>query len=401
MNSKLIGGTLLVVGTTIGAGMLALPVATAQLGFGWSLILLIACWAIMTASAFLFLEVNLWLPPNNNVISMAGATLGKTGQGFAWLVYLILMYSVLSAYIAGGGDLFHYLLVTSGIEISLHYSAVLFTFVFGLIVYMGIRAVDYANRGLMFGKLGSYLLLVLLLIPFISGINLSNGEFKHILSPASLTVTALAFGCVIIIPSLRAYFADDIVSLRKAIFFGTFIPLICYVLWDLVIMGVIPLKGTPGLMEIFKSNSSNSDLISALSVILNENTITLFAKFFTSICMATSFLSVALSLSDFLSDGLAIKKVGAGNLIVYAATFLPPVLFVLFFPGAFLQGLNYAGICCLILMIFLPALMAWRGRYNCALVDNNTFQVSGGKPLLIILMLFSIIMIVFGLKGSI
>ena len=69
MNSKLLGGVLLIVGTTIGAGMLALPVATAQLGFWTSVGMLIGCWGIMTLCAFLFLEVNLWLPPNTNLIS--------------------------------------------------------------------------------------------------------------------------------------------------------------------------------------------------------------------------------------------------------------------------------------------------------------------------------------------
>src|SRR3990167_6039349 len=154
MTSKLIGGILLVVGTTIGAGMLALPIATAQLGFWASVALLIGCWGVMTVCAFLFLEVNLWLPPNTNLISMAGVTLGRWGQVISWLAYLLLLYSILSAYIAGGGDLFHYLLKTSGIDMPLSVASIIFTAVFGAVVYLGMRAVDYVNRGLMFGKMG-------------------------------------------------------------------------------------------------------------------------------------------------------------------------------------------------------------------------------------------------------
>ena len=157
MNSRLIGGILLVVGTTIGAGMLALPIATAQLGFASSVALLVGCWAVMTVCAFLFLEVNLWLPANSNLISMAGATLGRWGQLIAWLAYLLLLYSILSAYIAGGGDLFHYLLKTSGITLPLSVASVLFTVLFGMVVYFGIRAVDYVNRGLMFWQDGRVL----------------------------------------------------------------------------------------------------------------------------------------------------------------------------------------------------------------------------------------------------
>src|SRR3990167_146980 len=104
MTHKLIGGILLVVGTAIGAGMLALPIATAQMGFWGSMGLLIVCWMIMTACSLLLLEVNLWLPPHSNLISMAGATLGWPAQVLAWVAYLVMLYSILCAYISGGGD---------------------------------------------------------------------------------------------------------------------------------------------------------------------------------------------------------------------------------------------------------------------------------------------------------
>lgn len=404
-NNKLFGGILLIVGTTIGAGILALPIATAQLGFIGSTLLLIFCWAVMTACAFLFLEVNLWLPPSSNLISMAGATLGRPGQVVAWIFYLLLLYSILCAYIAGGGDLFHYLLSSRGIDISFSWSAILFTALLGSVVYFGIRSVDYVNRGLMFGKLGAFILLVALIFPFVSVGNLSNGEFSHISSSTSIMVTVVAFTCLMIIPSLRTYFDEDVKSLRKAILIGTLVPLVCYIAWDMVIMGVVPLEGQFGLIKMLHSSSSNSDLVTAISTLLQKNTVTLLAKFFTSICMATSFLSIALCLSDFLSDGLRINKQGFGNVTIFAITFLPPILVVLFYPDAFIGGLKYAGICCFVLMILLPPLMVWRGRYHQKLAlqathtDQPTYQVPGGKFLLVLLLIFATLMIGFGVKG--
>lgn len=396
MNSKLFGAVLLIVGTTIGAGMLALPVATAQLGFWASTGLLIGCWALMTACAFLFLEVNLWLPVNSNLISMAGATLGRPGQAVAWLFYLVLLYSILSAYIAGGGDLFRYVLVSWGIPIPASAASVLFTFLFGIVVYCGIRMVDYVNRGLMFGKLGALFLLVIFIAPFVTSTNLEQGSWIHITSPTSISVTAVAFTCLMIIPSLRPYFQNDVQSLRKAIFIGTLIPLVCYIAWDMVIMGVVPLHGTPGLKQILNSPNSNSDLVSALTSLLQSNSITMLAKFFTSICMATSFLSVSLSLSDFLSDGLSVAKKGlTGNALIFGITFLPPVVVVLFYPDAFIRGLQYAGLSIFILMIMLPPLMVWSGRYYRELATDSAgaYQVRGGKLLLSIILIFGTLMI--------
>ncbi len=400
MDFKLLGGILLVMGTTIGAGILALPVATSQLGFWGSLILLLSCWTIMTTCAFLFLEVNLWLPANSNLVSMAGATLGKVGQAIAWVFYLLLLYSILSAYIAGGGDLLHFLFATGGLNISLSWSNVLFTILLGFVVYTGIRFVDYVNRGLMFGKMGALLLLILLITPFVTSAHLNQGNVKYLFSPACITVTVVAFTCLMIIPSLRTYFGEDIKSLKKAIFLGTLIPLICYILWDMVIMGVIPLDGALGLKALANSSSSNSGLVMSLSSILQKDNITLLAKFFTSICMATSFLSVSLSLSDFLADGLGVAKKGMGNAIVFGATFIPPVSIVLFYPNAFLRGIQYAGLCCFVLMILFPPLMVWRGRYHHDLAQEEAlYQVRGGKFLLATLLLFATVMIGFGFEG--
>lgn len=393
MNSKLLGAILLIVGTTIGAGILALPVATAQLGFWGSTGLLIGCWALMTACAFLFLEVNLWLPANSNLISMAGVTLGKPGQVVAWFFYLMLLYSILSAYVAGGGDLFHYVLASWGIPLSTATASLIFTVLFGIVVYFGIRTVDYVNRGLMFGKMGALLLLILFISPFVSSTNLAQGELIHITSRSSITVTAVAFTCLMIIPSLRQYFQDDVKSLRKAVFIGTLIPLVCYIAWDAVIMGVIPLHGTPGLKQMLSSSNSNSDLVSALTSLLQSNYVTMLAKFFTSICMATSFLSVSLSLSDFLSDGLRVAKKGiGGNALIFGATFIPPVAVVLFYPDAFIRGLQYAGLSVFVLMILLPPLMVWSGRYHRSLATDS-YRVRGGKFLLAFIVLLGTMMI--------
>jgi tyrosine-specific transport protein len=105
-------------------------------------------------------------------------------------------------------------------------------------------------------------------------------------------------------------------------------------------------------------------------------------------------------LSDFLSDGLRVAKKGLGNIVVFSFTFIPPLAIVLFYPDAFMRGLSYAGISVLILMVLLPPLMVWRGRYHHELATDN-FQVRGGKLLLALLVVFATLMIGFGFEGVI
>lgn len=393
MDFKLIGSILLIVGTTIGAGMLALPIATAQLGFIGSIILLFACWFIMTAGALLILEVNLWLPQNSNLISMAKATIGPLGQILSWLAYFLLLYSLLCAYIAGGSDLFHNLLWAGGVNIPSWLAAILFSVLFGFIVYLGIRIVDYTNRGLMFVKLGAYFILILLLTPLMDSTKLLAGDMRQLTSVAAFTVTITSFGYAAIVPSLRIYFAGDIRKLKIAIFVGSLIPLFCYIFWDMMIMGVIPLGGDNGLIGILKSPNSTSALVNTLNSTAGYSSITFFVKLFTSICVVTSFLGVALCLTDFLADGLQLEKKGWNSILIHLLTLLPPLSIVLFFPGIFIKALQYAGIYCIVLLVLLPAWMAWGGRYHRHFTKSH-YRLWGGKFLLSGLILFSLVMIV-------
>jgi tyrosine-specific transport protein len=396
MDFKLLGSILLIVGTSIGAGMLALPLATAQLGFVGSLILLVSCWFVMTIGALLILEVNLWLPQNSNLISMAKATIGPIGQLVAWITYVLLLYSLLCAYIAGGSDLFHNLLHASGMSMPFWLTALIFVSLFGAIVYGGIRAVDYANRGLMFFKLGGYLLLIFFITPFISLDKLADGNLASITSVAAIMVTITAFGYAAIVPSLRVYFAGDIKKLKIAIFIGSLIPLICYIIWDAAIMGIIPLSGAQSLATIMQSKNATSELVNVLNSIVARDSVAFFAKLFTSICVITSFLGVGICLTDFLADGLQLEKKGKSNLLIFSLTFVPPLVIVLFLPNIFVQALTYAGIYCVVLLILLPAWMAWAGRYRRRLAGSYT--VWGGKTLLGLLMIFSLVLTMYGLK---
>lgn len=389
MSSKLVGGILLIVGTSIGAGMLALPIANSPIGFFNSLLLLTFCWFVMTASALLILEVNLWFPRNSNLISMASATLGRSGQCIAWITYLLLLYSLLAAYIAAGSDFFGNLIHSIHFSLPHWLITVLFTSFLGYIVFRGIHSVDFVNRVLMTIKFAAFFLLIGFILPHIELNKLSSP--LHTYASSSMTVTITSFGYATIIPSLRSYFNDDIKKLRTAIIVGSTIPLFCYMLWELAIMGIIPQMGENGLMAILNSHRSTSEFVNQLSILMQRETITELAHVFTSICLLTSFLGVALCLSDFLLDGFRLEKNRHNSFMIQIATLLPPLLIVLLYPGAFITALSYAGIYCVVLLILLPSLMAWHGRYKKNIALH--YQVRGGKLLLIFLIAISLFII--------
>lgn len=382
INSKLIGGILLIVGTSIGGGMLALPVSTAEVGFSNSIFFLFFCWLVMTAGALLLLEVNLRLPAGSNMISMAKSTLGLPGQIIAWITYLFLLYTLLAAYISGGSDIFNSLLHKANIALPNSVTAILFTLLFSMVVYKGIRSVDYLNRGLMFGKLGIYVLLVAIISPHASTMELTGGSARAFTGTLMILITS--FGYASIIPSLRDYFGEDTHALRRVILLGSLIPLVCYIVWDAVIMGVVSREGHNGLIALMSSEHATSGLTESLSQAVHSTWISGFFGFFTSICMLTAFLGVSLGLFDFLADGLKLNKSGIQGKYTLALTFLPPLAVVLINPGIYLHALSYAGICCVILLLLLPALMAWKGRKTCVLATESHLIPGGNSSLALI-----------------
>lgn len=388
MKARIIGGILLIVGTSIGAGMLALPVANAATGFWQSSFFLLFCWAIMTFGALFILEANLYLPKGKHMLSMASETLGKSGILIAWISYLFLLYTLLSAYISGGADVFNSLGSKFGFSLKDWQASTLFTFVFGAIVYGGIYYVDLVNRGLMFGKLAIYLLLVIVIAPFINSINLHAGDYRNISTTIMILITS--FGYAIIIPNLRDYFDSDVKTLRKVILIGSLIPLLCYLAWNAVIIGSLGDNGGAKLAALMQDPHTTSSLSNQLALRVNNQFISSFFNLFTSICMLTAFLGVSLCLISFFADGLKKEQKGKEGIMLFLLTFLPPLLVVIYYPGAYIHALNYAGFFCVILLLALPALMVLWGRKKFA----ASYKVPGGNvtPILVLIISFLLIL---------
>src|SRR3989338_254753 len=104
-NSKIFGSAMIIAGTSIGAGMLAIPATVAAFGFVYASILIIFTWLIMLTTALLLTQLTLAMPRGINLGGMAHATLGKLGRYATWCLYLLLLYSLTAAYITGGGGL--------------------------------------------------------------------------------------------------------------------------------------------------------------------------------------------------------------------------------------------------------------------------------------------------------
>jgi len=370
-----LGGTLLVAGTSIGAGMLALPVVTAFGGFFPALLVYFLCWLFMTCTGLLFLELCLKLPPDANLVTMATTYLGRSGKIFAWILYLFLFYSLSIAYVSGGGGL-----LQSWLGGEIWVSQILFVLVLGSCVYVGARMVDRLNFALMAGLIVTYFSFVVFGLPHVNLAHLQTSNWNATLF--ALPVVFTAFSYQGIIPSLTAYLKRDARRIRIAIIGGTTIAFCIYVLWEFLILGIVPVE------SLLQAKELGQTAVAPLKDHVAAASISAIGQAFAFFAISTSFLGVTLGLIDFLADGLTMPKKGMRKLFLALLTFVPPLIVSLTNPHVFILALVFAGgVGCALLLGFLPTLMTWVARYR-GEGHGGPIQLAGGKFLLSLLFLF-------------
>jgi tyrosine-specific transport protein len=334
----MIRGALLIAGTAVGAGMLGIPLVTAKAGFPSAFFVTGLVWVFMTVTGFLLLEVTLTLPSGANFISITRKYLGKWGGVLAAILFIFLYYFLMIAYVAAGGPLLKEMLSYGHVYLpflSGEMFFILFSTIFGVIVAIGPRSIDRAN----------YVLSILLGIVFLAlftlqfgGIEPSRLQESHFSKGLfAIPVLFSAFGFHNIIPSLVTYMDRDKKILRGAILLGTTIPLLLYLLWQLLVIGSVPTE------DIVKVLDSGKSVISYLADISANPKVLLFGELFAFLAIITSVLGVSFSLVDFLGDGLGIRAKGRRRVILTFLTFFPPTVAAMIKPEIFDQALGIAG----------------------------------------------------------
>jgi tyrosine-specific transport protein len=379
------GGVLLISGTAIGASILALPIVTRHNGFFPTTLAFVICWFFMTLAALLLLEVNLRFTGEKDFISMVEATLGKWSKWIAWVTYLLLLYTLIALYLTGCSAWLVKIVQSLGIDFSSNIAVLTMALVIGLIVSYGTGMVDYINRYFVLGLVISYGILIGCAMPSIELTKVVESQFVGL--TATFPVIVSAFGFSVVLPSLTNYLDRDLKSLRFAVIVGSLIPLLVYLIWEFVTLGIIPKTGVESLQSLALYHNDGTGVALALEKMSGNLWITQSSRWFAIFAIVTSLLGVSLALHHFLQDGLKIKKAKKDQVLLGIATFLPPTLAVLFYPAAFNEILGIAGILVAVLLGILPAVMAWRSRYN-QLELIPKYRVLGGKGILVSVIAF-------------
>ena len=381
--NKTVGSTLLVAGTMIGAGMLAMPLTSAGIGFGFTLVLLLGLWALLTFSALLFVELYQTAESDAGIGTLAEQYFGKAGRIIATAVLIIFLYALIAAYVSGGGSLLKDLLPESfGDKVSI----LLFTVIFGSFIVIGTHSVDKINRVLFFVMLAAFAVVLSLMLPEIKFDNLMATPIDNALIISASPVFFTAFGFHGSIPSLNKYLDGNVKALRISILAGSAITLCAYILWQMSTHGLLTQNE---FLQILKEDATLNGLVKATLAITGSNIIAGAVKLFSTLALVTSFLGVGLGLLECIEDLLKRSfNVTAGRISLGLLTFIPPLVFALFYPEGFILALGYAGQMFAFYAVVLPVSLVWKARRT---HTNLPYKVWGGNMTLIIVLVLGVI----------
>ena len=364
-SSSVLGSATLVAGTTVGAGILALPLVTTPAGLLPSTVLMVLSWFYMLISGLLVAEANLQVMQRVGrsqvgLLATIQNSLGRRGAIASGAIYIFIHYALLVAYVSRGGGILTAALRNSSLFLSVPevlnpwVGHVLFIGVFGGILFWGSeRFVSGLNSLLVAAVVASFGWLLWLTV---EKIEVARWATQHWSAAGEIIpVMFVAFVYQNVVPVVTHQLEGDKAKVRWAIVLGSLVPLTMFAIWNAVILGSVDWRG--GWLD-------GIEPLELLRGGLGRPGIGVAASVFSEFAIATSFIGFVLSLinvfedifRDFRPRIFLLRKV-----VFYALILLPPLVLSAIDPNIFLRAVSWAGAFGnSVLFGIIPALMIWK-----------------------------------------
>ena len=323
-------------GTIIGVGLFALPYITLQVGFWTILAYFFILGTIVSVIHLFFGELALLTPDHKRLPGFAKIYLGKKGERFVYLTSTISLLGALLAYLIVGGE-FLFELVSPYLGGSILFWTFFYVVLGSFLIFFDTKLIEKIEFW------GLILFLAVLLLIFSKGITLiklqnifiGKPTFKNWFLPYGPILFSL-WGAALI-PEIEEILGKKKNLLVKIIPVSILIPVLVYLFFILIILGITGAKTT------------ESALISLKSIL--GNGIVKLSLFFGIITTFTSFLTLGLTIKKILWYDLGLKKHFAWGITSFLPLFLFSVGIKKFIPVVSFVGGIMLGIEGVLIMI--------------------------------------------------
>jgi tyrosine-specific transport protein len=363
------GAASLVAGTMVGAGILALPAATAPVGFLPSTAAMGIGWMYMTISGLLIAELSINRlgqsgKPGKGMLDLFEDSLGPRWSKLGSVAYFGLHYCLLVAYIAQGGVNLSGLLGLDNLGAPSGIPQVSFAVLCAVALYSATpEMVEKANNVFVLVLVAAFTGIIALgasTADFGSLIDMSNQHPEKVVDAFPIIFLSLVYHNIV--PTVVNQLEGDRDKITKAIIGGTTLPTLMFLLWNAVVLGNInPSAGASvdpvALLQASSSTGSGNAILGSL------------VTTFSSAALITSLIGFVYGLLDGWTDVFKLPTEGPAfekwKLPLYGLVFMPPLALSLTDPDIFYKALEYGGAFGVsTLFLVLPPIMVWKQRYG-------------------------------------
>lgn len=305
------------VGTTVGAGILGLPYVFAQAGFWTGFLVLVVVGLAMLCLNLMFGEIVLRTTGQHQISGYVEKYLGKFWKRFVSVFLAITLFGALLAYFVAIGQALAAIVGGPAVLFSL-----LFYVVFAALVFKGVGAIK--NAEFILGCLVWLVFFILIIFswPHVKTSHITAFDFKNILAP--LGVLLFAYSGSIAIPAMKEILVGKEKLFKKAILTGVLIPGIFYAIFSWAVVGAT------GLNTSEVATIGLGQLVGPFILVIGN--------VFACLTMSTGFLAVGLTLKEMFNYDYKIKHLWAWFL-----TMAVPLVIYFFGLHDFISILGLAG----------------------------------------------------------
>ncbi|GAB4221776.1 MAG: aromatic amino acid transport family protein [Francisella sp.] len=312
----------------------------------------------MYITAIKLLKICSKYPLGVNFTSMMQTQAKKGYLVFFSIIYMLLLYSLMSAYTTQGSFLVSSIAnFDTSNKIMVGLAGIIFTLIFGTLMF-SYKISDYSNRIFVILKFLFFAIAIAIMIFYIN-INFLNNKPISLSSFIFAWPTLLpSFGFHNIIPVIYEYQKGDIKKIKKSIFIGSVIVLIVYIIWIFLALSLIPQQGLHSYQTLF-NNGNNTPTGFAIEIKKLSGSIILESglNIFIHMAIITSFIGVGVSLIHYVRDLFNRYNIKINNLFLGLICFIPPLIFTNFYPQGFILALQYAAIFAVIIFVYTPVFL--------------------------------------------
>lgn len=322
MDKKFWATTFTLTGTIIGAGILGIPGVFSRSGFLIGLFWLILIGAIMIFVNLCLAEVALRTKGNHQLPGYAEKYLGKKAKIIMFFAMIFGVYSALLAYLVGEGESLSKIIPGNINPLIL---GILFWLILTFLLREGLKGLKKVET---YGVIAIIVIVAgifLSFLPQVSTSNLTYTNTQNLFLPIGVVLFAL-LGFTSI-PELRREIKGSENKFKKAIILGSSIPIILYILFSLIFVGIFGPKVPEVATLAFGAQSPQGIIVTLLGV-------------FT---MLTSYLVLSFSIRDVYKYDLNLGH----QKTFFLASLLPLLIYLLisiFELASFSQILSIGGV---------------------------------------------------------